>query len=92
MKELKGTLPPGKVLIKVKEAATQTAGGLYIPGKAQKKFTEGEVMKLGTKISDKVIKLSIGDVAHYNEYVGIKLILDDVEYLSMDQKDILYVD
>jgi len=92
MKKLKGRLRPGKVAIRVKDAVTKTTGGIIIPGKAQKKFTEGTVMSIGSWIEGISFKgLAVGDNVHYRDFAGVKLNVDDCEYLVMSQEEILLV-
>lgn len=78
-----------RVLIKVEEAETKTASGLYIPDTAQEKTQTGAVVAVG---DDKdLITVKVGDKVMYDKYAGTSIKIDDVEHLIVKSADILAV-
>jgi chaperonin GroES len=78
-----------RVLIKVKESETKTAGGIIIPQTAQEKTQTGMVVAIGT--DQEVIKVKAGDEVMYDKYAGTQIKLDGVEHLIVKMSDILAV-
>lgn len=78
-----------RVLIKVQESETKTAGGIIIPQTAQEKTQTGVVVAVGT---DKdVIKVKDGDKVMYDKYAGTQIKIDGAEHLIVKMADILAV-
>lgn len=78
-----------RVLVKVQESETKTAGGIIIPQTAQEKTQTGLVVAVGT---DKdVIKVKEGDKVMYDKYAGTQIKIDGVEHLIVKMSDILAV-
>jgi chaperonin GroES len=78
-----------RVLIKVQESETKTAGGIIIPQTAQEKTQTGVVIAVGT---DKdVIKVKDGDKVMYDKYAGTQIKIDGAEHLIVKMADILAV-
>lgn len=78
-----------RVLIKIKESETKTAGGIIIPQTAQEKTQVGIVVAVGT---DKdVIKVKEGDEVMYDKYAGTQIKIENVEHLIVKMADILAV-
>lgn len=77
-----------RVLIKVEEAETKTASGLYIPDTAQEKTQTGSVVAIG---EDEMIVVKVGDKVMYDKYAGTSVKIDDVEHLLVSNSDILAV-
>ncbi len=78
-----------RVLIKVEEAETKTASGLYIPDTAQEKTQTGSVVAIG---DDKdAISVKVGDKVMYDKYAGTNIKINDVEHLIVTASDILAV-
>ena len=78
-----------RVLIKVEEAETKTASGLYIPDTAQEKTQTGSVVAVG---DDKdLITVKVGDKVMYDKYAGTNVKIDDQEHLIVKSSDILAV-
>ena len=57
-----------RILIKIKESETKTAGGIIIPQTAQEKTQTGVVVAVGTDTD--VIKVKAGDEVMYDKYAG----------------------
>ncbi len=78
-----------RVLIKVGEAETVTASGLYIPDTAQEKTQTGTVVAVG---DDKdAITVKVGDKVMYDKYAGTNVSIEDVDHLIVKGADILAI-
>ena len=92
-----GDLVPlsNNVLVRVKEAATATQGGIFIPDNAKEKPTEGTVIATGPgRIHpDTAIKMdmavNVGDSVIYGKYDGSELKYDDVTHQLIKDDDVL---
>ena len=78
-----------RVLIKVVEAETKTASGLYIPDTAQEKTQVGTVIAIGD--DKEMITVKVGDKVMYDKYAGTTISVDDVDHLIVKSSDILAV-
>jgi chaperonin GroES len=78
-----------RVLVKIKESETKTAGGIIIPQTAQEKTQTGVVVAIGTD-SD-AIKVKVGDEVMYDKYAGTQIKIDGVEHLIVKMSDILAI-
>ncbi len=78
-----------RVIVKPVEEPEQTSAGLYLPDTAKEKSMEGEVIAVG-KLDDE-FKLNVGDRIIYQKYAGTKIVMNDEEYLILDQNDVLAV-
>ena len=78
-----------RVLIKVKEAETKTASGIYIPDNAtQEKPTEAEIMAIGSDVKD----VKVGDQVVFTKFArSATVTLEGIEYLVMEISEILGV-
>lgn len=93
--EFLGELKPlsGYVLVKPKDAATSTKGGLLLPNAAQDKPSEGEVLGIGPgKMEDNARKpmwTQVGMKVMYGKYGAEKVEVDDVEHVLVRDDDVL---
>lgn len=78
-----------RVLIKVEDAETKTASGLYIPDTAQEKTQTGTVVAVGD--DDDAITVKKGDKVMYDKYAVTNVTIDDVDHLIVKSSDILAV-
>ncbi len=78
-----------RVLIKVQEGDTKTAGGIIIPQTAQEKTQTGVVVAIGTDTD--VIKVKKDDKVMYDKYAGTQIKIDGAEHLIVKMSDILAV-
>jgi chaperonin GroES len=78
-----------RVLIKVQESDSKTAGGIIIPQTAQEKTQTGVVMAIGTDTD--VIKVKKNDKVMYDKYAGTQIKIDGNEHLIVKFSDILAV-
>ncbi|MBN2738824.1 MAG: co-chaperone GroES [Spirochaetales bacterium] len=78
-----------RILVKVVEGETKTAGGLFIPQTAQEKTQEGIVVAIG---DDKdAITVKENDKIMYDKYAGTTIKIDGVEHLIVKMADILAI-
>ena len=85
-----------RVLIRRVEAEQKTAGGIIIPGSAQEKPQEGEVVAVGggAKSEDgKVTPLDVkaGDRVLFGKWSGTEVKIDGKDLLIMKESDIMGV-
>jgi len=78
-----------RVLIKVMEAETKTASGIYIPDTAQEKTQTGSVIAVGD--DKESITVKVGDKVMYDKYAGTAISIDDVDHLIVKSSDILAI-
>ena len=77
-----------RVLVKMVEGETKTAGGIYIPQTAQEKTQEGVVVAVG---NDESINVKAKDRVLYDKYAGSTIKVDGEEQLIVKMSDILAV-
>ena len=85
-----------RVLVKRVESEAKTAGGIIIPDTAQEKPMEGEVVSCGPGArgeDGKLVPMDVkkGDRVLFGKWSGTEVKIDDVEYLIMNESDILGV-
>ncbi len=78
-----------RVLIKVQEGDTKTAGGIIIPQTAQEKTQTGVVVAIGTDTD--VIKVKKNDKVMYDKYAGTQIKIDGADHLIVKFSDVLAV-
>jgi len=78
-----------RVLIKVMEAETKTASGIYIPDTAQEKTQTGSVIAVGD--DKESIAVKVGDKVMYDKYAGTAISIDNVDHLIVKSSDILAI-
>ncbi len=77
-----------RVLVKMVEGETKTAGGIFIPQTAQEKTQEGIVLAVG---DDESINVKVKDRVLYDKYAGSTIKVDGEEQLIVKISDILAV-
>lgn len=84
-----------RVVLKQLEAEETTKSGIVLPGQAQEKPQQAEVIAVGPggMVDGKEVKMevSVGDKVIYSKYAGTEVKLDDTEYIIVRQNDILAV-
>lgn len=75
-----------RVLIRVIEAESKSAGGIFIPQTAQEKTQEGIVLAIG---DSEEIKVKEKDKIIYDKYAGTKIEINGEEQLILKMSDIL---
>ena len=84
-----------RVVLKELKAEETTKSGIVLPGQAQEKPQQAEVIAVGPgKVEDvKEVKMevAVGDQVIYSKYAGTNVKLEDEEYIIVKQDDILAV-
>ena len=84
-----------KVVLKQLEAEEPTASGIVLPGNAQEKPQQAEVIAVGPGgvVDGKEVKMQVkaGDKIIYSKYAGTEVKLEDEEYIIVKQSDILAI-
>lgn len=84
----------GKILVKVHEAPTESAGGILLPDRSQEKPNTGEVVKAFRTYTSEygvpiTCELEEGDTVWYGKYSGQPIELDNEEYLILNFAELL---
>ena len=75
-----------RVVVKYSEEAMEkTAGGLYVPDVAKEKPQKGTVEAVGSEVKE----VKAGNTVLFDKYSGSKLKIDDIEYLIVEEEDLL---
>ncbi len=84
-----------RVVLKQMEAEETTKSGIVLPGQAQEKPQQAEVLAVGpgTTADGKEVKMevAVGDKVIYSKYSGTEVKMDGVEYIIVKQSDILAI-
>ena len=85
-----------RVLIKVQEGDTKTAGGIIIPQTAQEKTQTGIIVAAGPGVRDDAGKLialevKVGDKVMYDKYAGTQIKIDGDDHLIVKYSDVLAI-
>ena len=84
-----------RVVLKQVEAEETTKSGIVLPGQAQEKPQQAEVIAVGPGgvVDGKEVKMEVkvGDQVIYSKYSGTEVKLDDEEYIIVKQSDILAI-
>lgn len=84
-----------KVVIKPIAVEEITKSGIVLPGSAQEKPQQGEVIAVGDGIYQNGVKipmeLKVGDRVVYGKFGGIDVKLNNEEVIIMSEKDVLIV-
>ena len=88
------TLKPlaDRVVLKTVEAEETTKSGIVLPGQAQEKPQQAEVVAVGPGglVDGKEVKMEVkvGDKVIYSKYAGTDVKLEEKEYVIVRQSDI----
>ena len=84
-----------KVVLKQLEAEETTKSGIVLPGQAQEKPQQAEVIAVGPGgvVEGKEVKMevAVGNKVIYSKYAGTEVKLDGEEYIIVKQSDILAI-
>ena len=84
-----------RVVLKQLEAEETTKSGIVLPGQAQEKPQQAEVIAVGPGgvVEGKEVKMevTVGNKVIYSKYAGTEVKLDGEEYIIVRQNDILAV-
>ena len=84
-----------RVVLKQVEAEETTKSGIVLPGQAQEKPQQAEVVAVGPGgvVDGKEVKMevAVGNKVIYSKYAGTEVKLDGEEYIIVKQNDILAI-
>ena len=84
-----------RVVLKQLEAEEITKSGIVLPGQAQEKPQQAEVIAVGPGgvVEGKEVKMevAVGNKVIYSKYAGTEVKLDGEEYIIVKQSDILAI-
>ncbi|MEG1992541.1 MAG: co-chaperone GroES [Acetivibrio sp.] len=84
-----------KVVLKQLEAEETTKSGIVLPGQAQEKPQQAEVVAVGPggMIEGKEVTMQVkaGDKVIYSKYAGTEVKLDGEEFIVVKQNDIVAI-
>ena len=84
-----------KVVLKQLEAEETTKSGIVLPGLAQEKPQQAEVIAVGpggtVDGKEVVMQVKVGDKVIYSKYAGTDVKLGDDEYVVVKQNDIVAI-
>ena len=84
-----------RVVLKQVEAEETTKSGIVLPGQAQEKPQQAEVVAVGPGgvVEGKEVKMevAVGDKVIYSKYSGTEVRMDGTEYIIVRQNDILAI-
>lgn len=85
-----------RVLVRRAEPETKTAGGIIIPGTAEEKPAEGEIIATGSgHVNDngdvRPLDVQKGDKVIFSKWAGTEVTVDGEELMVMKESDIIGV-
>ena len=84
-----------RVVLKQVEAEETTKSGIVLPGQAQEKPQQAEVVAVGPGgvVDGKEVKMevAVGDKVIYSKYSGTEVKLEGTEYIIVKQNDFLAI-
>lgn len=86
-----------RVAIKPVPAEEVTKGGIVLPGSAQEKPLQGEIIAVGSGFVSQVtgeripLELKVGDRVVYGKFAGTEVKFNGEEFVIMSEKDVLVV-
>ena len=83
-----------RVVVRRKEQEEKTAGGIIIPGTAQDKPQEGEILAVGTgHVNDngdvRPLDVKVGDTVLFTKWSGTEVAIDGEDLMIMKETDIM---
>ena len=84
-----------RVVLKQLEAEETQKSGIVLPGQAQEKPQQAEVIAVGpggmVDGKEVTMQVKVGDKVIYSKYAGNEVKLEDEEYIIVKQNDILAI-
>lgn len=84
-----------RVVLKQLEAEETTKSGIVLPGQAQEKPQQAEVIAVGPGgvVEGKEVKMevAVGNKVIYSKYAGTEVKMDGTDYIIVKQEDILAI-
>ena len=78
-----------RIVLKQLEAEETTKSGIVLPGQAQEKPQQAEVIAVGPggMVDGKEVKMevAVGDKVIYSKYAGTEVKMDDTEYIIVNR-------
>ena len=82
-----------RVVLKQFEAEETTKSGIVLPGNAQEKPQQAEVIAVGpggvVDGKEVVMQVAVGDKVIYSKYAGTEVKLEDEQFIVVRQNDIV---
>ena len=82
-----------KIVLKQVEAEETTKSGIVLPGNAQEKPQQAEVIAVGpggvVDGKEVVMQVAVGDKVIYSKYAGTEVKLEDEQFIVVRQNDIV---
>jgi len=97
MNEINFTPIYNRVLIIKNENKNETSGGIALLNDKYTDVFNGKIVAIGkgalsNKGEIKKMEVKIGDVVYFNKSVGVHISLSDIDYILMNDDDILAVE
>ena len=87
-----GIRPLGtRVVMKRFEAEEKSQGGIILTSTAKEQPQIAEIVAVGPGTEDEKMELAVGDKVIFSKYAGTEIKYQGVEYMIMNQNDILAV-
>ena len=80
-----------RVVLKQLVAEETTKSGIVLPGNAQEKPQQAEVIAVGPGTEDVKMEVSVGQKVIYSKYAGTEVKYEGEDYIIVKQDDILAV-
>lgn len=84
-----------RIVVRRTEEEQKTAGGILLPGSAQEKPQQGEIIAVGngqaTDNGVRPLDVKVGDKVLFGQYAGQTVKVDGEELLIMKESDVLGV-
>jgi chaperonin GroES len=80
-----------RVIVKLEEKESKTAGGIIIPDTAQEKTQQGNVMAVGPGTDKIKMTVYAGQKVMFDKYAGTQVKIDGAEHLIVKMADIIAV-
>lgn len=80
-----------RVVLKQVAAEETTKSGIVLPGQAQEKPQQAEVIAVGPGTEEVKMEVAVGDKVIYSKYSGTEVKMDGTEYIIVKQNDILAI-
>ena len=84
-----------RIVLKQLEAEETTKSGIVLPGQAQEKPQQAEVIAVGpggmVDGTEVKMEVAVGDKVIYSKYAGTEVKMDDTEYIIVKQSDVLAI-
>ena len=84
-----------RIVVRRTEEEQKTAGGILLPGSAQEKPQQGEIIAVGNgQVTDNGVRpldVTVGDKVLFGQYAGQTVKVDGEELLIMKESDVLGV-